>query len=91
VALVSQIASSFVSEEQVKGMVPAIPADAEPVALSLDVGGGRVRSVFVLPTAVLGALAASGARNALAPSQPAPAPAAETPATGADAAGEDAR
>jgi hypothetical protein len=101
VALVSQIASSFVSEEQVKSMTPAIPADAEPVAIALEVDKGRVRSVFVVPTAVLGAIAASGARNALGGgagegAQPAPASGVgeapePQPATQPDASGADAR
>lgn len=81
VALASQIASSFVGEEQVKSMTPAIAADAEPVAVALEVDKGRIRTVLVVPTAVLGAIAASGARNALsgdgateAKAAPAPAP-----------------
>lgn len=75
VALVGQIASSFVDEEQVKASLPRIDRGAEPVAFALEVGDGRVRTVFVVPAAVLKAAVQAGAREAM--QAPAPAPASE--------------
>jgi hypothetical protein len=76
VALVGQIASSFVDEEQVKASLPRIDRDAEPVAFALEVGEGRVRGTVVVPAAVLKAAAQAGVRGA-ATAVPAPAPAVE--------------
>jgi len=64
VALGRQIASSFVSEEQIKATVPEVDKGAEPVAVTVDVGEGRVRSVVVLPAAVLKIAASFGGRAA---------------------------
>ena len=64
VNLGSQIASSFVSAEQVKAIVPEIEADAEPVAFALSVDEGRVRTVVVVPAAVLRIAAGFGTRAA---------------------------
>ena len=77
VALGRQIASSFVSEEQIKATVPEVDKGAEPVAVTVDVGEGRVRSVVVVPAAVLKIAASFGGRAAAgnaAPGAP-PAPA----------------
>jgi hypothetical protein len=62
VNLGTQIASSFVSEEQLKTLVPPVDKDAEPIALTIDIDGGRVRSAIVLPAAVLKIAASAGAR-----------------------------
>jgi hypothetical protein len=62
VNLGTQIASSFVSEEQLKALVPPVDKDAEPIALTIDIDGGRVRSAIVLPAAVLKIAASAGAR-----------------------------
>lgn len=64
VNLGSQIASSFVSAEQIKAIVPEIEADAEPVAFALSVDEGRVRTVVVVPAAVLRIAAGFGTRAA---------------------------
>ena len=53
VQLATQIASSFVSEAQLKSMIPEIEADAPPIGASIEIGGGRVRSVFVVPVQVI--------------------------------------
>ena len=53
VQLGTQIASSFVSEAQLKSMIPEIEADAPPIGASIELGGGRVRSVFVVPVQVI--------------------------------------
>jgi len=63
--LVGQIASSFVGEEQVRGAIPRVPADTEPIALALDLDGGRARSVIVVPAAVLKILAETGIDRAV--------------------------
>jgi hypothetical protein len=77
VTLGRQIASSFVSEEQLKQTLPEVDKGAEPVAVSVDVGEGRVRGVVVVPAAVIkmgAGLGARGARGAgAAPAAP-PAP-----------------
>ncbi len=64
VNLGSQIASSFVSAEEVRALVPEIEADAEPVAFALSVDEGRVRTVVVVPAAVLRIAAGFGTRAA---------------------------
>jgi hypothetical protein len=64
VNLGSQIASSFVSAEQLRAIVPDIEADAEPVAFALSVDEGRVRTVVVVPAAVLRIAAGFGTRAA---------------------------
>lgn len=63
--LVGQIASSFVGEDQVRGAIPKVPADTEPIALALDLDGGRARSVIVVPAAVLKILAETGIDRAV--------------------------
>ena len=68
--LAGQIASSFVSEEQAKALVPEVDVDAEPVALAADLGEGRVRSVLVVPAAVLKIAARAGAVRAMRPAPP---------------------
>jgi len=73
--LAGQIASSFISEEQAKALVPEVDVDAEPVAIAADLGDGRVRSVVVVPAAVLKIAARAGVERA---TRPAPPPAAET-------------
>jgi hypothetical protein len=81
VNLVAQIASSFVGEEQVKSMVPAIDKDANPIAVAIDLDQGRARAVTVLPADVLKAMAAAGAASRAALPGPGGAPAAApTPA-----------
>ena len=67
--LVSQIASSFVSEEQLKASMPEIDKDAAPVAVALELGQGRARIVAVVPADVIKAAAAAGARNRGGPPQ----------------------
>ncbi|MFM1803782.1 MAG: hypothetical protein RL136_661 [Planctomycetota bacterium] len=62
VNLAAQIASSFVSEEQVRGMLPAIERDATPVAVAAELGEGRAALVLVLPAEVLKAFTQAGAR-----------------------------
>lgn len=59
--LVSQIASSFVSEEQLKASMPQIDKDAAPVAVALELAQGRARFVAVIPADVIKAAAAAGA------------------------------
>ena len=82
VNLVAQIASSFVGEEQVKSMMPAIDRDANPIALAVDLDQGRARAVTVLPADVLKAMAAAAASAASANRGGAAAPvAAPAPAT----------
>ncbi len=63
--LVGQIASSFMGEDQVRGAIPKVPADTEPIALALDLDGGRARSVIVVPAAVLKILAETGIDRAV--------------------------
>jgi hypothetical protein len=70
IGLAGQIASSFVSEEQLKGMLPAVPADAEPVAVALDLDKGRARTAIVLPAAILKLAVESGVSRATAPVAP---------------------
>lgn len=48
-----QIASSFVSEEQLRQSFPEVDKGAEPLALTLDVGEGRVRTALVVPASIL--------------------------------------
>jgi hypothetical protein len=68
VRLASQIAASFVDEAQVKSMLPEIDADAEPVAVGIDIDAGRVRAVTVIPAAVIEMAARQSARaNGAAP------------------------
>ena len=62
VALGRQIASSFMSEQQIAQSVPDVDRNAEPVAVSIDVDQGRVRSAVVLPAAVLKIGASFGGR-----------------------------
>ena len=63
--LVGQIAASFTSEEQAKSMLPAIPRDANPLAVAVEIGDGRARVVTVVPADVLKAAAsARGQRGA---------------------------
>lgn len=62
VGLGRQIASSFVSEEQLDATVPPVDKGAEPVALSVDIAEGRVRSVVVVPSAVLKIFSSFGTR-----------------------------
>jgi len=82
VSLGAQIASSFVSEEQVKAMLPPIERDAAPVAVAAEIGGGRAAVVAVIPADILRMAAAAGSRRA--PSPPAaPAEEARPPAGGA--------
>lgn len=69
--LVSQIASSFVSEEQIRTFVPKVAPGIEPVAAAIDLDGGRARTVLVLPAAVLKIAAQSSIDRA---SRPRPAP-----------------
>ena len=62
VNLAAQIASSFVSEEQVREMLPSIERDATPVAVAAELGEGRAALVLVLPAEVLKAFTQAGAR-----------------------------
>ncbi len=92
VNLVAQIASSFVGEEQVKSMMPAIDRDANPIAVAIDLDQGRARAVTVLPADVLKAMAAAAAsanRGGAGAPVAAPAPATK-PAPAAPAAPEKA-
>jgi len=71
VGLVGQIASSFVSEEQVRSMLPAVDRDAAPVAVAAEIGAGRAAVVTVIPAEILKIAAAAGARrDAAAPAAP---------------------
>ena len=76
ITLARQIAKSFVSEEQLDATLPDVDKGAEPVAVTVDVGEGRVRGVIVVPAAVLEIATAFGGRaigGAPAPAVPAPA------------------
>ncbi|MEY3143323.1 MAG: hypothetical protein RLY21_1816 [Planctomycetota bacterium] len=64
VSLGRQIASSFVSEDQIRATVPEVDKGAEPVAVTIDLGEGRVRSAIVVPAAVLKIAASFGGRAA---------------------------
>lgn len=77
VGLVGQIASSFVSEEQVRSMLPAVDRDAAPVAIAAEIGAGRAAVVTVIPAEVLKIAASAGARRDL----PAAPPASAAPGT----------
>ena len=74
VNMVGQVASSFVSEEQVKSMMPQIAKDAAPIALAVELGQGRVATVLVLPADVLKAIAQAAAQQRAAAPGPVPAP-----------------
>lgn len=75
VNMVGQVASSFVSEEQVKSMMPQIAKDAAPIALAVELGQGRVATVLVLPADVLKAIAQAAAQQRAAAPAPVPVPA----------------
>ncbi len=81
VRLAAQIAVSFVSEEQIKAVMPKVDAGAEPIAIAFDVDGGRAQAVIVIPALVLKIAAQSGmaqaAKAAAAPDAAATAPPAD--------------
>jgi len=70
IGLAGQIASSFVSEEQLKTMLPTVPADADPIALAIDLEKGRARTAIVVPAAILKLAAQSGVSRAASPAGP---------------------
>lgn len=70
VNLVGQIAASFTSEEQAKSMLPAVPRDANPLALAVEIGEGRARVVTVVPADVLKAAAAARGQGGAAGGAP---------------------
>ena len=83
VRLGGQIAASFVSEEQIKAVMPKVDAGAEPIAIAFDVDGGRAQAVIVIPALVLKIAAQSGMAQAAKAAAAPDAAAAPPPANGA--------